>query len=84
MKQLRGQVVSDKMEKTVVVEVLGFKTHPLYGKKMRFKRRFSAHDELGAKEGQTVLLKESRPRSKTKKWTVTKIISQQGGKRDSA
>jgi len=69
-----GKVVSDKMQKTVVVEVEKVKRHPLYKKTYRVHKKYHAHDELGCKVGDVVLIEESRPYSKTKKWKVIQII----------
>jgi small subunit ribosomal protein S17 len=69
-----GRVVSDKMEKTVVVLVDRAKTHPLYKKVMRRSVKFMAHDELGAKTGDRVRIIESRPMSAHKRWRVIEII----------
>lgn len=76
-KGITGTVVSDKMEKTVVVEVEKKKRHPVYQKLVRKRKRFKARDELGAKQGDTVRIVESRPLSKEKKWKVVEIISNQ-------
>jgi small subunit ribosomal protein S17 len=68
---LLGVVVSDKMEKTVVVEVERRIQHPIYKKFIRRSKRYHAHDESNAiKVGQTVRIMESRPLSKTKRWVV--------------
>ena len=69
-----GRVVSDKMEKTVVVLVQSIRTHPLYKKQMRRTTKFMAHDEKGASIGDTVRIVESRPISKMKHWRVTDIL----------
>jgi len=74
MKTLTGTVKSDKMQKTVVVEVVTFRQHPLYRKRYKFSKRFLAHNELDAKEGDKVQIKESRPLSGNKRWQVAKII----------
>ena len=74
-KQLVGTVVSDKMEKTVVVAVETKKRHPVYHKVVKKRKRFKAHDEVGAKIGDTVTIIESRPLSKDKRWKVLKITS---------
>ena len=72
---LRGKVVSDKMEKTIVVEISTKKSHPLYGKKVKFSRKFKAHDENNeAKIGDIVEIMETRPLSKDKHFRLTKII----------
>lgn len=73
-KTLVGVVVSDKMEKTVVVAVQRLVAHPLYGRRIRQTRRFKAHDELGAGVGDRVALMETRPLSKDKRWRVTSIL----------
>jgi small subunit ribosomal protein S17 len=74
-KVMTGRVVSDKMEKTVVVEVLQRHAHPLYGKVITRKRRFKAHnaDPL-AKLGDLVKIKESRPYSREKRFQVSEIV----------
>jgi small subunit ribosomal protein S17 len=70
-----GRVVSDKMNKTVVVEVEYVKRHPLYHRALRRHRRFKAHDEGNtAKIGDTVRLVETRPLSKDKRWRVAEIV----------
>ncbi len=70
-----GVVVSAKMEKTVVVELTRQFAHPLYGKQMTRTKRVHAHDELGAKTGDTVRLMETRPLSRLKRWRVVEIIT---------
>ncbi len=70
-----GRVVSDKMEKTVVVAVQTTKTHPLYKKLMRRTTKFMAHDEASqAHMGDLVRIAESRPISKHKHWRVVEIL----------
>ncbi len=70
-----GVVVSDKMQKTVVVEVARRGRHPLYKKIVRRSRRFKAHDEQGAaKAGDTVLISETRPLSRDKRWRVVQVL----------
>ena len=73
-KQLVGTVTSDKMEKTVVVEVETKKRHPVYHKVVTRKKRFKAHDEVGAKTGDAVVIEETRPLSKSKCWKVVEIL----------
>lgn len=73
-KQLTGIVVSDKMEKTVVVEVETRKRHPVYHKVVKERKRFAAHDEQGAKVGDVVKIEETRPLSRTKRWRVLEIL----------
>ncbi len=69
-----GRVVSDKMQKTVVVQVERRKPHPIYKKVMRRSARFMAHDELGATVGDTVRIMECRPLSRHKRWQVIEIV----------
>ncbi|GMV87129.1 MAG: 30S ribosomal protein S17 [Chthonomonas sp.] len=69
-----GIVVSNKMEKTVVVRVERRIQHPLYGKVMRRTERFKAHDLLGCDEGDRVEIMETRPLSKDKRWRVVQIL----------
>ena len=72
---LRGKVVSDKMDKTIVVEIATKKSHPLYGKSVKFSRRFKAHDANNeAKIGDTVEIMETRPLSKDKHFRLVKIV----------
>jgi small subunit ribosomal protein S17 len=71
-----GLVVSDKMDKTVVVAVETRKVHPLYKKAIRGIKKYKAHDENNAcKIGDKVKIVETRPLSKEKSWRVTEIIS---------
>ena len=73
--QLTGTVVSDKMEKTVVVAVERQVRHELYGKSQRKTSKFVAHDEKNeAKVGDKVAIAESRPLSARKRWVVTSIV----------
>ena len=69
-----GRVVSDKMEKTVVVSVQTTRVHPLYKKMIRRTTKFMAHDEQGARIGDLVRIVESRPMSKMKNWRVVEIL----------
>jgi small subunit ribosomal protein S17 len=74
-KSRRGYVVSDKMDKTIVVEVEDRKKHPLYGKVMRVSSKVKAHDELNtAGIGDLVLINETRPLSATKRWRLVEIL----------
>jgi len=74
-KTLIGQVVSDKMDKTIVVKVQRTKRHPLYGKVIRVNKKYKAHDERNeAAVGDTVKIVESRPLSKEKRWVMTEIL----------
>ncbi len=79
-KHLTGVVVSDKMDKTVVVRVDRKVPHPLYGKHIIKSKKFHAHDENNeCRVGDVVIIRESRPISKTKKWVVVKILSRRRG-----
>ncbi|MBC7087042.1 MAG: 30S ribosomal protein S17 [Tissierellales bacterium] len=70
-----GTVVSDKMDKTVVVAIESLVTHPIYKKKIRKTTKFKAHDENNeCKVGDKVEIMETRPLSKDKRWRVTEII----------
>ena len=74
-RQLVGTVVSDKMDKTVVVTVERLVKHSLYHKYIRKRSRFSAHDESNAcRPGDKVLITGARPMSKTKRWRVSKVL----------
>ncbi len=74
-KILIGSVVSNKMQKTIVVEVTRKKAHPLYGRVISIRKKFYAHDEKNeAHTGDTVKIEESRPLSKLKRWTLKEIV----------
>lgn len=72
---LQGVVVSDKRAKTVTVEVERKVRHPMYGKIVRKSKKFAAHDEQGCRTGDVVRIVESRPISKTKRWTVIEKVA---------
>ena len=74
-KVYRGTVVSDKMDKTITVIIETKKTHPLYGKRVKYSKKFKAHDELNeAKMGDVVEIMETRPLSATKRFRLVKVI----------
>lgn len=74
-KALRGIVVSDKMDKTIVVEVEDRKKHSLYGKVMKTSKRVKAHDEDNtAGVGDRVRLAETRPLSASKRWRLVEVV----------
>jgi small subunit ribosomal protein S17 len=74
-KLLLGTVVSNKMKKTIVVEVTRKKAHPLYGRVISIRKKFYAHDEKNeAHIGDTVRIEESRPLSRLKRWTLKEIV----------
>lgn len=76
-KRLQGEVISDKMDKTIVVEVKRTKKHPLYKKRYEVKKTYKAHDENEQfKPGDEVIIEESKPISKDKSWKVIKASSQ--------
>ena len=75
-KQLQGVVVSDKMDKTVVVEVENVKEHPKYKKRYKVHKRYKAHDEKKEyNTGDTVVIEETKPISKDKNWKVIEKIT---------
>ena len=75
-RRLQGTVVSDKMTKTVVVRVDRMKLHPKYKKRYRISAKFKAHDEKGEYHtGDKVLIEETRPLSKDKRWRVVSKLS---------
>jgi len=75
VKEFVGKVVSNKMDKTVVVAVERKFPHPLYGKQVKKTKKFYAHDEENkCNEGDIVRIRESRPLSKLKRWVVVEII----------
>jgi small subunit ribosomal protein S17 len=74
-KEQVGKVVSDKMDKTIVVSVETYKKHPLYHKRIKYTKKFKAHDEHNqAKVGDTVRIMETRPLSKEKRWRLVEIV----------
>lgn len=76
IRTLRGTVVSDKMDKTVVVAVNAVKEHPIYRKKYKVTTRFKAHDaENTFHEGDLVEITETRPLSADKRWVVARKVS---------
>ena len=75
-KEKTGRVVSDKMDKTIVVSVERLQRHPLYKRVIRLTTKFKAHDERNeARIGDTVRIVESRPLSATKRWRMVEIIA---------
>lgn len=75
-KKLEGVVVSDRMQKTVVVAVTRIKEHPKYKKRFKVTKKYKAHDESDEhKVGDKVAIEESRPLSKDKKWRVVKGLA---------
>ena len=74
-RRMVGKVTSNKMMKTVVVQVESRQRHPLYGKVVHKATRFKAHDELSCKMGDTVQIVESRPISKDVRWVVEAVLN---------
>ncbi len=80
-RRLIGRVTSDKMEKTVVVEIERRKMHRVYKKVIKFTKKVYAHDESNAIEvGSLVQVVESKPLSKTKRWVVEQVLETPGGR----
>ena len=76
-RELVGKVVSDKTDKTITVLVETYRKHPLYGKRVKYSKKFRAHDELNtAKEGDIVEIMETRPLSATKRFRLVKIVQE--------
>ena len=74
-KVYQGRVVSDKMDKTIVVVVETYKTHPVYGKRVRYSKKYYVQDDNNeAKVGDIVRIMETRPLSKTKRFRLLEIV----------
>lgn len=72
-----GRVVSDKMDKTIVVSVETYKRHKLYGKRVKYSKKFKAHDENNqAKVNDIVKIMETRPLSKDKNWRLVEVVEE--------
>jgi len=79
-RQLKGTIVSNKMQKTVVVKVVKIKEHPRYKRRYKASKKYKAHDEKGKyKVGDKVIIEECKPLSKDKRWRVIKKITSQIG-----
>jgi small subunit ribosomal protein S17 len=76
-RRIEGVVTRAKAEKTVTVTVERSNRHPLYGKVIRSRKNYMAHDELGCQLGDQVRMVESRPISKMKRWVVEEILKRQ-------
>lgn len=73
--ELVGKVVSSKNNKTITVLVETYKKHPLYGKRVKYSKKYTAHDEENkAKEGDTVKIRGTRPLSKTKRYELVEVL----------
>jgi small subunit ribosomal protein S17 len=74
-KERQGVVISNKMDKTIVVLSIFKEKHPIYGKFVRKTKKYHAHDEKNeCQQGDTVRIMETRPLSKTKRWRLTEIV----------
>lgn len=74
-KVYQGRVVSDKMDKTITVVIDTYKSAPVYGKRVRYSKKYYAHDENNeAKSGDTVEIMETRPLSAKKRFCLVKIV----------
>lgn len=79
VRTLTGKVVSDKMDKSIVVLIERRVQHPVYGKMIRRSTKLHAHDENNvAKQGDVVTIKECRPISKTKAWALVEVVEAAG------
>ncbi len=76
-RRLRGMVVADNSEKTVIVEITRAYRHPLYKKVIHDSRRMMVHDELDCQLGDFVQIIETKPISRRKRWTVEKVLKEQ-------
>ena len=75
-RSVTGRVVSDKMDKTIVVSVERLRRHPIYKRVVRLSSKFKAHDqENSARVGDTVRIEESKPLSREKRWSVVEIVA---------
>ena len=76
-KEFVGKEISDKNDKTITVLVETYKKHPKYGKRVKYSKKYSAHDETNkAKVGDTVRIVETRPLSKTKRFYLAEVLEQ--------
>lgn len=76
-KEYIGRVVSDKMDKTITVVVESYKVHRLYGKRVKYSKKFKTHDENNqAKIGDIVRIMETRPLSKTKRFRLVEVVEE--------
>jgi len=79
-KEVVGEVVANRMQKTIVVQVTRKKAHPFYGRVVARNKKFYAHDEKSeAKVGDRVRIEETRPLSKTKRWRLVEVVKKSSG-----
>lgn len=75
--ELIGVVVSDACDKTITVSITTYKKHPLYGKRVKYTKKFTAHDEKNkAKVGDTVKIAATRPLSKSKRYELVEVVEE--------
>ena len=76
-RQIQGTVISTKSSKTIIVQVESYKKHPKYGKRVKYSKKYTAHDETNkAKMGDRVRIVETRPLSKTKRFYLAEIVEE--------
>lgn len=74
-KVYQGKVVSDKMDKTITIQIDTYKNHPVYGKRVRYSKKYKAHDEENqANMGDVVKIMETRPLSATKRFRLIEVV----------
>lgn len=76
MREMIGEVIGTKMPKTATVKVERLWRHPIYRKTVKRTKKYLTHDELGVQPGDRVRIRESRPRSRRKRWIIVETISQ--------
>lgn len=83
MRRIKGVIVSDTMQKTVVVRADRLKPHPTYAKRYRVSRKFKAHDpERTYRAGDIVVIEETRPLSREKRWRVVELVRRNPAERE--
>jgi len=75
-RRLKGRVLRDSIDKTTAVVIEKSKLHPIYKKKFVASKKFLVHDEVGVKKGDLVVIEETRPISKNKKWKIVESINE--------
>ena len=71
---LEGKVVSNKMRGTLIVNVTRLKKHPIYGKYIKISKKYKVHCEEQISEGANVIIESTKPKSRDKKWKITKVL----------
>jgi len=80
MKIFTGKVISTKMQKTATVDIVRVVIHPVYKKRYKINKKYHVHNEIGAKTGDTVRFKASKPYSKLKKWKLIEVVGKSKSK----